>query len=62
MIDHNGGIPGFSTLVTFSPSSNLGVVVLINADEQPEHADTIMRRAFDDVLARTSSVAVHEKP
>ncbi|OJT11117.1 hypothetical protein TRAPUB_12401 [Trametes pubescens] len=62
MINHDGGIPGFSTLVTFSPSSNFGVFILINADEQSEHAETIMRRAFDDVLNRTSFSAAYETP
>ncbi|KAI0669583.1 beta-lactamase/transpeptidase-like protein [Trametes maxima] len=55
LIFHNGGLPGFSTLTAFSPSSNLGIVILINADEQGEHAWAILRRAFDDVLGRTSS-------
>ncbi|KAI0645138.1 beta-lactamase/transpeptidase-like protein [Trametes meyenii] len=62
LVSHNGGLPGFSTLTAFSPSSNLGIVVLINADEQGEHAWAILRRAFDDVLDRTSSKVIVDTP
>ncbi|KAI0640979.1 beta-lactamase/transpeptidase-like protein [Trametes meyenii] len=62
VISHSGGIPGSSTLTVFSPSSNLGVVVLINADEQGEHALTIAKRAFDDALGRLSPSAVVDVP
>ncbi|KAI0334281.1 beta-lactamase/transpeptidase-like protein [Cubamyces sp. BRFM 1775] len=55
IIMHTGGIPGFSTIVVFSPSSNLGIVVLINADEKAEHILTIVKRAFDDVLNLSQS-------
>ncbi|KAI8992781.1 beta-lactamase/transpeptidase-like protein [Trametes punicea] len=50
IVSHNGAIPGFSSLTAFSPSSNLGVVILMNADEQHDHALTILKRGFDDVL------------
>ncbi|EIW63119.1 beta-lactamase/transpeptidase-like protein [Trametes versicolor FP-101664 SS1] len=55
MVMHTGGIPGFTTFTTFSPSSNLGVIILINADEQATPARAILKRAFDDVLGRASS-------
>ncbi|KAH9886945.1 hypothetical protein C8Q73DRAFT_266346 [Cubamyces lactineus] len=45
-----GGIPGFSTIAVFSPSRDLSIVVLINADEKAEHILAIVKRAFDDVL------------
>ncbi|KAI0655708.1 beta-lactamase/transpeptidase-like protein [Cubamyces menziesii] len=50
MIMHTGGIPGFSTIAVFSPSSNLGVVILTNADEKAEQNFVIAKRAFDEVL------------
>ncbi|KAI0655705.1 beta-lactamase/transpeptidase-like protein [Cubamyces menziesii] len=50
MIMHTGGIPGFSTIAVFSPSNNLGIVVLINADEKAEYILAIVKHAFDDVL------------
>ncbi|OJT12303.1 hypothetical protein TRAPUB_11170 [Trametes pubescens] len=63
MITHSGGIPGFTTFTTFSPSSNLGLVVLINADEQAAHARAILKRAFDDVLGRAPPAqALDETP
>ncbi|KAI0363941.1 beta-lactamase/transpeptidase-like protein [Pilatotrama ljubarskyi] len=55
VVSHNGAIPGFSTLVAFSPSSNLGVVVLANADEKAGHTLEIMKRAFDEALDLPSS-------
>ncbi|KAI0632700.1 beta-lactamase/transpeptidase-like protein [Trametes polyzona] len=48
---HTGGLPGFSSITAFSPSSNLGIIVLINADGQ-NAIYTIAKRAFDDVLGR----------
>ena len=47
---HTGGIPGFSTIAVFSPSNNLGIVVLINADEKAEYILAIVKHAFDDVF------------
>ena len=49
-IDHNGGIPGFSSLVTFLPSDGLGIVVLINADEKSDDTVKVTNRVIDTVL------------
>ncbi|KAI0351246.1 beta-lactamase/transpeptidase-like protein [Trametes cingulata] len=67
VVSHTGGIPGFSTLTAFSPSSNFGVVVLSNADEQPDHTRVIVKRAFDDALKLTGDLGsapeiTNEKP
>lgn len=35
MLQHGGGIDGFTSLVTLLPRDNIGVVVLANADESP---------------------------
>ncbi|KAH9886942.1 beta-lactamase/transpeptidase-like protein [Cubamyces lactineus] len=64
MLMHTGGIPGFSTLALFSPSSNLGVVVLTNADEKHDHNFVIAKRAFDEVFksARSDASAASSNP
>ncbi|CDO69943.1 hypothetical protein BN946_scf184836.g17 [Trametes cinnabarina] len=50
IVSHTGGIPGFSTMTAFSKSRNVGMVILINADEKADYAMTILKRAIDDVL------------
>ncbi|KAI0632695.1 beta-lactamase/transpeptidase-like protein [Trametes polyzona] len=55
MISHTGGLPGFTSHTAFSPSSNLGIVILINSYSQDAATWTILKRAFDDVLKRTTS-------
>ncbi len=46
---HTGGIPGFTSIVAFSPSHKLGVVALVNTDESFA-IFKILRKTFDDVL------------
>ena len=53
---HSGAVPGFSTLVAFSPSSNVGLVVLSNADEKADWNYMIARRILDDVVGTQTSV------
>ncbi|CAL1697760.1 unnamed protein product [Somion occarium] len=50
VISHSGGIPGFSTLVVFLPSDDLGLVVLANADQKDKQTTKIVYRAFEDFL------------
>ncbi|KAH9925622.1 beta-lactamase/transpeptidase-like protein [Epithele typhae] len=50
VVEHGGGIPGFSLLTAFSPDNNIGVTVLCNADEKALAARMILKRTFDDVL------------
>ncbi|PIL26205.1 hypothetical protein GSI_11960 [Ganoderma sinense ZZ0214-1] len=47
---HTGGIPGFSTLVVFSPNSNLGVVILSNADNKASWNFQLLGRILYEVL------------
>ncbi|KAI1795412.1 beta-lactamase/transpeptidase-like protein [Ganoderma leucocontextum] len=47
---HNGGIPGFSTLVAFSPNSNLGIVILSNADDKASWNFQILGRILFEIL------------
>ncbi len=47
---HNGGIPGFSALVAFSPNSNLGIVILSNADGKAAWNFQILGRILYEVL------------
>ena len=54
-MQHSGGIPGFSTLVAFAPSRNLGVVILSNADEKAVWNIKIFTRILDDVLGTQTS-------
>ena len=53
---HSGAVPGFSTLVAFSPNSNVGLVVLSNADEKADWNYRIARRILDDVVGTHTSV------
>ncbi|KAM5537319.1 hypothetical protein V8D89_009049 [Ganoderma adspersum] len=59
---HTGGIPGFSTLVAFSPNSNLGIVILSNADSKAAWNFQILGRILYEVLgvlpAATSETGV----
>ena len=51
---HTGGIPGFSSIVAFSPSHKLGVVALINRDEAVAILK-IMKKTFNDILGTNLS-------
>ncbi|KII95457.1 hypothetical protein PLICRDRAFT_170107 [Plicaturopsis crispa FD-325 SS-3] len=46
MVTHSGGIPGFSTLVTFSPTNNLGVVALANANSNAAALQNLTHTIF----------------
>ncbi|EJF60227.1 beta-lactamase/transpeptidase-like protein [Dichomitus squalens LYAD-421 SS1] len=60
VVEHTGGIPGFSTLVAFVPQRNLGVVILSNANEKAVWNSKILMRILDDVLgSKTSMTAVY---
>ena len=50
MLLHPGGFPGFSALVAFSPNSNLGVVILSNADNKGAWNFQILGRILFDIL------------
>jgi hypothetical protein len=54
MVQHSGGIPGSSSLVSFFPGDGLGVVVLINADEKELTSVAITDRVVDDMLGLSS--------
>ncbi|KAJ3002538.1 hypothetical protein NUW54_g4980 [Trametes sanguinea] len=60
IVSHTGGIPGFSTMTAFSKGHNIGVVILINADEKADHAMKILKRAIDDVLQLPSASDISE--
>ncbi|KAM5537317.1 hypothetical protein V8D89_009047 [Ganoderma adspersum] len=49
IVHHTGGMPGFTSVVAFSPSHKLGVVVLVNTDEALA-VFKILRKTLDDVL------------
>ncbi|RPD57950.1 beta-lactamase/transpeptidase-like protein [Lentinus tigrinus ALCF2SS1-6] len=48
---HFGAIPGFSLLVAFLPSDNLGTVLLANMDEKQDDNMRILCRVIDEALA-----------
>ena len=50
VLEHGGAIPGFSILTAFSPSHNIGVSVLCNADEKAMAARAVLKRTLDIVL------------
>ncbi|KAI1795410.1 beta-lactamase/transpeptidase-like protein [Ganoderma leucocontextum] len=49
VVHHTGGIPGFTSIVAFSPSHNIGLVALVNTDEA-RAIFKILKKTFDDVL------------
>nr|VWO96016.1 Alcohol dehydrogenase 1 [Ganoderma boninense] len=56
IVHHTGGIPGFSSIVAFSPSHKLGVVALVNRDEAVAILK-IVKKTFDDVQGTNLSEA-----
>jgi len=50
MITHNGGLPGFSTLVAFYPAEKLGVFISINADDKQDAEVVLSYRIAEDVF------------
>jgi len=50
VITHDGGLPGFSTLVTFLPFDGIAVVVLVNADNKEEATLAITLQVFESLL------------
>ncbi|KII86430.1 hypothetical protein PLICRDRAFT_44025 [Plicaturopsis crispa FD-325 SS-3] len=67
IVAHNGGMPGFSTLVAFSPNNGLGVVVLANAAVPVDDVVQKVFRAFagisedEDEAGYASSPAAYSK-
>ncbi|KAI0075191.1 beta-lactamase/transpeptidase-like protein [Panus rudis PR-1116 ss-1] len=58
IVSHSGGIPGFSTMISFLPSDGLGIVVLTNADEKYPYILELARHIIDNTLGLSSSAAV----
>ncbi|RPD53640.1 beta-lactamase/transpeptidase-like protein [Lentinus tigrinus ALCF2SS1-7] len=50
IISHAGGIPGTTTITAFSPTRNIGVVILTNASSKDTQVTTILKRVLDEVL------------
>ena len=58
IVHHTGGVPGFSSLVSFSPSHKLGVVALVNMSGALSIIK-ILRKTLDDVLGTQLSQTAH---
>ncbi len=52
MLQHGGGVPGFSSMMAFLPFDNLGVVVLCNS-ANARVPNYLMRNIVDVLLAVT---------
>ena len=48
IVDHNGGIPGFSSQVMLLPSEKLGIVVLANGDAKHTPMLAVIYRIIED--------------
>ncbi|KAA1476004.1 beta-lactamase/transpeptidase-like protein [Dentipellis sp. KUC8613] len=53
IIEHSGGIPGISTLVTFLPAEGLGFVILTNADTKSFTYNDLPQRIVRDVFGHS---------
>ncbi len=47
IVNHGGGIPGFSLLTSFSPSHNIGVFIAANAAEKSVYTNAILTHTLD---------------
>ena len=48
-------MPGFSIATAFSPSNNVGIVILANADEKGWWNQLILMKALDVVLGTSNT-------
>ncbi|KAH7929367.1 beta-lactamase/transpeptidase-like protein [Leucogyrophana mollusca] len=58
VIYHSGAIPGFSTLVSFLPDDNVGVVVFANGGDRAAPVTNISNHILDEVLHLRGSEAI----
>lgn len=50
IVEHSGGLPGFSAQVVFLPSDKLGIVTLANGDNKNQQELAIVYRIIEDYL------------
>ncbi|KAH7914454.1 beta-lactamase/transpeptidase-like protein [Hygrophoropsis aurantiaca] len=63
VVYHSGAIPGFSTLVSFLPSDNVGVVVFANGGDRAAPVTSISEHILDEALhLRESATALTPTP
>jgi hypothetical protein len=62
MLFHDGGIPGFSTLVALLPEDGVAATVLINADSKADVASTILQLVLKNAIGAESSISTFVIP
>ncbi|KAI0780020.1 beta-lactamase/transpeptidase-like protein [Fomes fomentarius] len=55
IVNHGGGIPGFSLLTSFSPSHNVGIFVAANAAEKSVYTNAILTHTLDVLFGQQTS-------
>ncbi|TFY81752.1 hypothetical protein EWM64_g2261, partial [Hericium alpestre] len=62
VVEHSGGIPGFSTQIAFLPSSGIGIVALSNADMKFFPIVELPQRIIRDIYNLTASTVTAPAP